>query len=385
MACGPDLGCPHARIRQGGRRLFRFSETQILTRASSRYVIAGVAACVALGLRFLLAPLLGTANPYHTVWLGVVFCAWFCGVGPSILATAIMFLGVWYWFIPPFGSFALVNLGEFTGMTGFLIFAGIIISIGERARRTQAKLNAAHDEMEAAVTQRTAELAEANEKLRELTGGILHLQDMERRRFARELHDSVGQLLSVINMNLGSFDNENLTADAVHLLSDSKELVGQIIREIRTISHLLHPPLLDEAGLGPALRIYVEGFGQRSGIAADLQVEENLPRLSPDLEISIFRIVQECLTNILKHAEAKSVAIRVGRSAGVVSVTVSDDGRGMSDGHNFGVGLRGMQERVRELRGTLQVDSSGRGTTITATMPTAERVGTADLTETTAD
>ena len=365
--------------------MLRFSETQILKSAFSRYVIAGVAACVALGLRFLLAPLLGTANPYHTVWLGVVFCAWFCGVGPSILATAIMFLGVWYWFIPPFGSFARVDLGEFTGMMGFLLFAGIIISIGERARRTQAKLNAAHDEMEAAVKQRTAELAEANEKLRELTGSILHLEDMERRRFARELHDSVGQLLSVINMNLTSFDHENLTPDAVHLLNDSKELVEQIIREIRTISHLLHPPLLDESGLAAALRIYVEGFGERCGIAADLQVEEDMPRLSPDLEISIFRIVQECLTNILKYAEAKSVVIRVGRSAGMVSVTVSDDGRGMSEDQNYGVGLRGMQERVRELRGTLQVNSSGRGTTVTATMPTAEKVGTADLTETTAD
>jgi signal transduction histidine kinase len=365
--------------------LLRFSETQILARASSRYAIAVIAACVALVLRSVLAPLLGTANPYHTVWLGVVFCAWFCGVGPSILATAIMLFGVWYWFIPPFGTFNRLNLGEFTGMTGFLLFAGIIISIGERARRTQARLNAAHDEMEAAVKKRTAELAEANEKLRELTGSLLHMQDMERRRFARELHDSVGQLLMVINMNLSAFDQENLSPEAVHLLGDSRELVGQIIREIRTISHLLHPPLLDEAGLGAALRIYVEGFGQRSGIAADLKVEQDLPRLSPDLEISIFRIVQECLTNILKHAGAKAVAIRVGRTAGMVSVTVSDDGRGMGDGRKFGVGLRGMQERVHELHGSLQVDSSERGTTITATMPSAERAATADLTEATAD
>jgi len=296
-----------------------------------------------------------------------------------------MFLGIWYWFIPPFGTFNRVNLGEFTGMTGFLLFAGIIISIGERARRTQARLNAAHDEMEAAVKKRTAELAEANEKLRELTGSLLHMQDMERRRFARELHDSVGQLLMVIDMNLSAFDQENLSPEGVHLLGDSRELVDQIIREIRTISHLLHPPLLDEAGLGAALRIYVEGFGQRSGIAADLKVEEDLPRLSPDLEISIFRIVQECLTNILKHAGAKAVAIRVGRAAGMVSVTVSDDGRGMGDGRKFGVGLRGMQERVHELHGTLQVDSSERGTTIAATMPSAERAATADLTEATAD
>ena len=364
--------------------MLRFSETQILARASSRYAIAVIAACVALVLRSVLAPLLGTGNPYHTVWLGVVFCAWFCGVGPSILATAIMLVGVWYWFLPPFGTFNRVNLSEFTGMMGFLLFAGIIISIGERARRIQARLNAAHDEMEAAVKRRTAELAEANEKLRELTGSLLHMQDMERRRFARELHDSVGQLLSVINMNLASFDRENLSPEAVHLLGDSRQLVEQIIRQIRTISHLLHPPLLEEAGLGPALRIYVEGFGERSGIAADLQVEKDLPRLSPDLEISIFRIVQECLTNILKHAGAKSVAIRVERAAGMVSVTVSDDGRGMGDARKLGVGLRGMQERVHELHGTLQVDSSERGTTIIATMPSAERAATADLTEATA-
>jgi signal transduction histidine kinase len=296
-----------------------------------------------------------------------------------------MFAGVWYWFIPPFGTFNRVDLGEFTGMMGFLLFAGIIISIGERARRTQARLNAAHGEMEAAVKQRTAELAEANEKLRELTGSLLHMQDMERRRFARELHDSVGQLLSVINMNLGSFDREHLSPDAAHLLSDSKELVEQIIREIRTISHLLHPPLLDEAGLEAALRIYVEGFAKRSGIAADLKVDENLPRLSPDLEISIFRIVQECLTNILKHAEARSVVIRVGRSAGVVSVTVSDDGRGMDHKHKFGVGLRGMQERARELHGSLRVDSSSSGTSITATMPILVKVTSTDMTEATAD
>jgi signal transduction histidine kinase len=365
--------------------LLRFSQSKFFKSAFSRYAIAVVAAFAALGLRLLLAPLLGIGNPYHTVWLGVVFCAWFCGVGPSILATLVMLLGVWYWFIPPYGSFHALDLGEFAGVAGFLLFAAIIITIGERARRTQARLNAAHAEMEGAVKQRTAELAEANERLRDLTGSLLHLQDVERRRFARELHDSVGQLLAVINMNLSAFENEKLSPEAARLLNDTKQTVEQIIREIRTISHLLHPPLLDEAGLEAALRIYVEGFGERSGIAADLRVEEDLPRLSPDLEISIFRIAQECLTNIMKHAAAKSVVIRIARSKGVISVSISDDGRGMGDGRNPGVGLRGMQERVRELRGTLRVDSSGRGTTITASMPLPESVSKADMTQARAD
>lgn len=365
--------------------MLRFSHSQILKAAPSRYAIAVVAAVAALALRFLLAPLLGAGNPYHTVWLGVVFCAWFCGVGPSIVATVVMLLGVWFWFIPPQGTFNTLTLGEFAGMAGFLLFAAIIITIGERARRTQASLNAAHDEMEAAVKARTAELAEANEKLRDLTGSLLHLQDIERRRFARELHDSVGQLLAVINMNLTAFDRENLTPDGARILNDIKQTVEQIIREIRTISHLLHPPLLDEAGLKAALRIYVEGFSERSGLSADLEVEEKLPRLSPDLEISVFRIVQECLTNIMKHAGANAVKIRLAQTTGLISVSVSDDGRGMGNKYNFGVGLRGMQERVRELRGTLRVDSNGRGTTVTASMPIAENVSKENLTQARAD
>jgi signal transduction histidine kinase len=352
--------------------LLRFSETQILKYAASRYVIAVVASAVALGLRFALTPLLGTGNAYHTVWLGVVFCAWFCGVGPSVLATLLMTVGVWYWFVPPYQSFQLESPRELFGVAGFFLFAVVIITIGERARRTQAKLNAAHDEMEMAVNERTAELAVANKKLRELTSGLLHLQDAERRKFARELHDSVGQLLAVIGMNLASFDREHLSADAVRLMNDTKQIVEQISKEIRTISHLLHPPFLDEAGLGAALRIYVQGFSERSKIATKLDVPKDLPRLAQDLEISIFRIVQECLTNILKHANAKSVTISITNFPGGITLHVGDDGRGLQDGYSFGVGLRGMEERVRQLHGTFEIASSSRGTTVAVSMPATQ-------------
>ena len=363
------LECADFAVHRDGVSLLRFSERPILKSATSRYVIAVVAAAAALGLRFALTPLLGTGNAYHTVWLGVVFCAWFCGVGPSVLATVLMAVGVWYWFVPPYKSFQLESPGELFGVTGFFLFAVVIITIGERARRTQAKLNTAHDEMEMAVKLRTAELATANQKLRELTSGLLHMQDAERRRFARELHDSVGQLLAVIGMNLASFDREHLGADAVRLLTDTKQIVEQISKEIRTISHLLHPPFLDEAGLGAALRIYVQGFSERSKIAARLDVPKDLPRLAQDLEISIFRIVQECLTNIHKHAEAKSVDISITHSAGGVTLQVADDGKGLRDGYAFGVGLRGMEERVRQLHGGFNITSSSRGTTVSVSMP----------------
>lgn len=352
-----------------GLPLLRFTHHPILRRGASRYALAIFAGLSALFLRQLLAPLLGVGNPYHTVWLGVVFCAWFCGVGPSIVATLIMTLGVLYWFIPPTGSFGLESPREFFGVAGFLFFAALIILIGERARRTQVELNAAHDEMEAAVKQRTAELADANHKLRELTSSLLQLQDAERRRFARDLHDSIGQFLSVIGMNLGSLSRESLSSGSAVLIRDTRELLDQVLTQVRTLSHLLHPQLLDEAGLGIALRPFVEGFAERSKVATVLDIPSDLPRFPPDVEISIFRIVQECLTNIHKHAQASNVGIRVGHSRHSVTLAISDDGKGLRDNHVPGVGLIGMHERVRQLGGDFNVASSPGGTTVTVVLP----------------
>ena len=330
-----------------------------------RYTVAVTVACLALVLRFLLTPLVGSADLYHTIWLGVAFCAWFCGVGPSVVATLLMFLGVWYWFLPPFRSFALESPRQLFGMGGFLLFAGIIIIISHIARRTRA-------ELEGAVRARTTELAQANEILRHVTTRLLTLQDEERRRFARDLHDSVGQLLAVMSMNLAAFEREKLSADGVRLLTDSTQIIEQLSREVRTISHLLHPTMLDEAGLGAALRIYAEGFSRRSKIMVDVQVPQDLPRLSQELEIAVFRIVQESLTNVHKHAEAKTVKICIDRSLAALTVRVEDDGKGLPEDHALGVGLTGMQERVRQLQGTFQVSSSASGTTILATIPTSD-------------
>jgi signal transduction histidine kinase len=346
-----------------------------------RYLVAVVAACLALLLRLLLTPLIGSDTPYFTLWLAVVFCAWFCGVGPSVIATVLMMLSVWYWFLPPLGSFALQSEQQAFGLGAFLLFAGVIITIGHRARKTQERLTAARADMERAVAERTAELAQANEKLRQLTTSVLLLQDAERRRFARDLHDSVGQLLVVIGMNMAAFERkEKLTTDGARLLKDSKQLIEQLSGDVRTISHLLHPPMLDEAGLGAALRIYVDGFSKRSGIEADVLVPRDLPRLSQELEISVFRIVQESLTNVHKHAEAKTVKISIEHSLTGLTVSVADDGKGLLNGHAVGVGLAGMQERVRQLQGTFQVLSGETGTSITATFPTPEVAHSASAT-----
>jgi PAS domain S-box-containing protein len=253
-------------------------------------------------------------------------------------------------------------------------------------KRLEEQLKKAYADTEAFVRVRTAELERKNEELttqaemvRELSGRLLKLQDDERRRIARELHDSVGQLIAAIQMNIGkvSSEKELLSPAAQASVEENARLVGQVSTEIRTMSHLLHPPLLDEVGLGSAIEGFIEGFRQRSKIDVTLLMEPGFERLSPELEIAIFRLVQECLTNVHRHSASKTAMVRLARKHGCVHLEVSDEGKGISlDKQNLlnspgsvGVGVRGMSERVRQLGGVLQVESSGRGTSVRATLP----------------
>jgi PAS domain S-box-containing protein len=216
----------------------------------------------------------------------------------------------------------------------------------------------------------------AEESLRLLSSQLLHLQDQERRRIARELHDSAGQILAALGMNLSLVESENgtIAPHAAKAIRESLDLVQQLSRELRTISHLLHPPMLDEVGLSSGLRSYLEGFTERSKIKVELELPEDLGRLPQDSETSIFRVVQECLTNIHRHSESPVARIRITRSDGHVSVEVEDRGKGipeekrdaMRSGGLPGVGIRGMRERLRQLGGTLEVNSNGEGTVVVA-------------------
>jgi PAS domain S-box-containing protein len=209
----------------------------------------------------------------------------------------------------------------------------------------------------------------------ELASRIQRLQDEERRSIARELHDSVGQLLAAVTMNLASARSEaaKFNSPLTAMLDDSSVMVAQVSREIRTISHLLHPPLLDVAGLCSAIRWYVDGFADRSRIKVDLDLASDPGRLSTDAEIAIFRVVQECLTNVYRHSGSDSCAIKLERRQDVLRLEVRDSGRGMPKSGNgtrhSGFGLRGMEERLRQLGGTLKIDSSDSGTTIVAALP----------------
>jgi len=217
----------------------------------------------------------------------------------------------------------------------------------------------------------------AEEGLRTISGRLLQMQDDERRRIARELHDSAGQTLVALDMNLSSIQREakQLSPQALKTCSESLDLVKELSRELRTISHLLHPPLLDEAGLPSAVRWYVEGFAERSKIRVNLDLDANLGRLSSECETAIFRIVQESLTNIHRHSGSPTASISISRTRREVRLGVHDQGKGISGSMKRGVGIQGMHERVRQLGGRLQINSGKGGTSVVAILPTESASG----------
>jgi len=217
-------------------------------------------------------------------------------------------------------------------------------------------------------------------KEREISAHLLRLQDEERRHIARELHDSAGQTLIVLGMNLEQIEYD-AKRDPDHLataIHDARKRLQRLSEELRTTSYLLHPPLLDDMGLSSALRLYMEGLIERSGLEIELRIADNLGRLPSQMELAIFRLVQECLTNIHRHSGSKTAQIRVAREPDRIYVEVQDQGKGMSPKQiaevqsGGGVGITGMRERVRQLHGELFVESDIDGTRIIATFPLAK-------------
>lgn len=255
----------------------------------------------------------------------------------------------------------------------------LIASFNEMLAQIQQRdtaLQQAHDELEGRVRERTAELEGAQLDLRTLSTSLIQMQDDERRRIARELHDSAGQILVALKLNLAQ-----LEPNAEHLdprtsrLGECLALIDQLTKELRTISHLLHPPLLDELGLISAVRWYVEGFADRSKIPVALELSSDFGRLPRELETTIFRIVQECLTNIHRHSGSSTAAIRITRDSEHIELEVRDFGKGIPGARGStgpitpGVGIQGMRERVRQLNGTLEIHSNKGGTIVLVRLP----------------
>jgi PAS domain S-box-containing protein len=254
--------------------------------------------------------------------------------------------------------------------------------ITERKQIEQA-LEQSRQQLELQVDKRTAELQRANRELHELSARLQQTQDEERRHLARALHDSAGQLLAAVAMNIAEVKAEvnRLSPERANRVHENEQIINQLTAEIRTVSHLLHPPLLDEVGLCSALRWYVDGFGSRSKINATLELPDKLERLSADVEIAIFRAVQECLTNAHRHSGCRSCAVRVYRDENQLTVEVRDDGKGIPQdkrqsvtSSGGGVGLRGISERIRQLGGNLEIQSNEHGTAIIARLPITDAI-----------
>ena len=351
----------------------RISESTFL-----RYIFAIAAVVTAVLLSSALHPLVGDRAAYVLLLPAVAFSAWYCGIGPSIVATVLALVGAMYGPVTPPHSFRIPTRAELVLILAFLFSSIIVVAMAEARRRHNETLRKAQGELESRVHERTAELDTANQNLRELSARLLQLQDDERRRIARELHDSVGQMLAALSMNLATVrvDIERLTKTA-NALSDSENLVHEMTAEVRTISHLLHPPLLDEAGLASALRWYVDGFALRSKIKVDLDLPDDFGRLPRECETAVFRVVQECLTNIHRHSGSPMAKIRLRQRDDHVMVEIADKGKGippekqqeMASSGTPGVGVRGMRERLRQLGGTLEINSNGAGTVVVVGLP----------------
>ncbi len=238
-----------------------------------------------------------------------------------------------------------------------------------------------------AVATELTELVETNEalrvtesSLRQLSGRLLQLQDEERRRIARDLHDTTGQKIAALSMSLDRVARllDSKKPERQEALDEGRDIVRMIGEEIRTLSYLLHPPLLDESGLGSAVRWYAEGFQKRSGIRLNVNISPDLGRLSTDVEMALFRVVQESLTNVHRYSGSPDAEINVINTPDAVKLEIIDHGKGIAAGSarvkvegiaTLGVGIPGMRERIRQFGGQLEVDFGRDGTRVSASRP----------------
>lgn len=249
---------------------------------------------------------------------------------------------------------------------------GTFASAAYQTLQAIKSVKVANERLESEVERRTSDL-------RHLSAQLLLAEDVERRRLALELHDGAGQWLVALKWKLGALTQQipEPGGTLVDGLEDSLKLLDSLSQELRTVSHLLHPPLLEDAGLRVALEQYADGILERSGLVVELQIDSNLKRLSPDAERIVFRILQEALTNVHRHAKTKSSVIQISTTSTGINFDVEDKGQGIPGFKSLddpttklGVGIRGMQERARQLGGKFNLQSNPDGTRVSLFLPT---------------
>jgi PAS domain S-box-containing protein len=251
-------------------------------------------------------------------------------------------------------------------------------------RKAQEALQKSHAALEQQIMEKTEaqRKVEASERsLAELSGRLLRMQDEERGRLGRELHDTLGQYLSALKMGLEVLSPALPGGPTANQLGECIRMTDECIREVRTLSYLLYPPMLEEMGLRMAIEWHVDGFTRRSGIRVNCEVQPEIGRLPRDVEVAVFRIFQESLTNIHRHSESPTAQVHLWLEDGKIILEVKDEGKGAPPGAlefsgdalgTLGVGLRGMNERVRQLGGELTLSSNEKGMTVRASIPTLD-------------
>lgn len=257
----------------------------------------------------------------------------------------------------------------------------------ERVRRDGTRIHVEltvspiHDERgriigASAIARDITERRQMEESLRSLSARILQAEDEERRRIARDLHDTTVQELALLSINIAQLKGVSDPAKLNQMLTHAHELTNKCVQELRTLSYVLHPPMLDELGLASALKIYAEGFSQRSGVVLDIDVNPGWQRLSPETEIALFRVAQESLSNVVRHSGSPRATIKLERN-GEIKMAIIDEGRGVATATGkviLGVGFLGMRERIKQLGGTLTIDSGPAGTAVEARLPLNRRM-----------
>lgn len=376
--------------KMSGRPVNHSSDFFLIRGFLARYGVALVVTAVALLLRELLNPVLGDLGPFLSMYAAVTLTAVYLGAGPATLTAVFGLFGSTHFFLSG-DNFSFESRSDLAYAVGFLVVAATIILLAERGRRALVQVEAARQTLEETVNERTGELqvavsklrdemsvrAEGEEARRKLSARMMNIQDEERRRIARELHDSMGQTLAALKMTVSPLSNAAAGTPASKQLDEVNELIDEAIRQTRTVSHLLHPPMLDELGFASAASWYVNGFARRSGIEVKLALPED-QRFPESTELTLFRVLQESLTNILRHSGSKKAEVRLEISGKEIILSVRDYGKGvaperlekfMKTGTAVGVGLGGMRERVRDLGGKLELQNEGTGTTVKATLP----------------
>jgi PAS domain S-box-containing protein len=264
--------------------------------------------------------------------------------------------------------------------------AGKLVGFGKVTRDITEKMQT-NEALRKEIAERTEaqqKLSDSEKSLRQLSLRLLQTQEEERRRIGRDLHDSVGQFLVGLKMKLDSFKSlakRDRPEDASQL-AECSQLTEEAIKEVRTISYLLYPPMLEELGLKSAIPWYVEGFAKRSGIKTSFELSPDFSRIPSDLELALFRVLQECLTNVHRHSGSPTANVRLLMKNRTATLEITDQGKGIQlkngrDGAEawmcaYGVGLRGMSERMRQWGGSLEISSAPGKTVVTATIPVPE-------------